>query len=46
MIGTRAASVQKGLTITSPIQLAGLRVWLDASQLGLADGAAVTAWPT
>lgn len=29
----------------SPDDIAGLSVWLDASQLGLADGAAVTSWP-
>jgi len=28
-----------------PTALAGLTVWLDASQLALADGAAVTSWP-
>ena len=28
-----------------PSSLAGLTVWLDASQLGLADGASVTSWP-
>lgn len=29
----------------SPSSLSGLAVWLDASQLGLADGVDVTAWP-
>ena len=29
----------------APDDLAGLAVWLDASQLGLADGAAVSPWP-
>jgi hypothetical protein len=29
----------------SPASLPGLAVWLDAAQLGLADGAAVAAWP-
>jgi hypothetical protein len=29
----------------APDDLAGLVVWLDASQLGLADGAAVNPWP-
>ena len=28
-----------------PVALGGLMVWLDASQLGLADGAAVSPWP-
>jgi hypothetical protein len=28
-----------------PTRIAGLEVWLDASQLALADGAAVTSWP-
>ena len=28
-----------------PTDIAGLAVWLDASQLGLADGAAMTTWP-
>ena len=29
----------------SPPDLTGLKVWLDASQLGLADGVAVSPWP-
>lgn len=29
----------------SPDSITGLDVWLDASQLGLADGATVAAWP-
>jgi hypothetical protein len=29
----------------SPADLAGLTIWLDASQLGLADGAGVSPWP-
>jgi hypothetical protein len=29
----------------APDDLAGLVIWLDASQLGLADGAAVNPWP-
>lgn len=29
----------------APTQIAGLAVWLDASQLALADGAAVSSWP-
>ena len=28
-----------------PSSLAGLTVWVDASQLGLADGAALSSWP-
>ena len=28
-----------------PTDLSGLRIWLDASALGLANGAAVNAWP-
>ena len=28
-----------------PADLTGLVIWLDASQLGLANGAAVTTWP-
>ena len=33
------------LTGFDPASLPGLTVWLDASQLGLADGAAVSPWP-
>ena len=29
----------------APTEIAGLHVWLDADQLGLADGAAVSPWP-
>jgi hypothetical protein len=29
----------------NPKSITGLAVWLDASQLGLADGAAVSSWP-
>lgn len=29
----------------TPGQIAGLKIWLDASQLGLADGAPVSPWP-
>jgi hypothetical protein len=29
----------------SPTDLPGLRVWLDATQLALADGAPVSPWP-
>jgi hypothetical protein len=29
----------------SPSDLSGLAIWFDASQLGLADGAAVSPWP-
>jgi hypothetical protein len=28
-----------------PQSIAGLKVWLDASQLALADGAALASWP-
>jgi hypothetical protein len=42
--GIMASGVQAA-GITSPIEIAGLRVWLDASQLGLADGAGVATWP-
>jgi hypothetical protein len=38
-------STQVWPAVFSPIQLAGLSVWLDASQLVLADGAAVSPWP-
>jgi hypothetical protein len=30
----------------SPSDLSGLAVWLDASQLGLADGATIDTWPS
>lgn len=32
------------IPVTSPADLTGLKVWLDASQLALADGAAVSPW--
>jgi hypothetical protein len=49
-IGSAAASaVYAGTTKVwdafRPTDIAGCVVWLDASQLNLADGAAVTAWP-
>lgn len=31
--------------VWTPDKLPGLTIWLDASQLGLADGAAVSPWP-
>lgn len=33
-----------GSGITSPLQIAGCNLWLDANQLGLSDGTAVTTW--
>lgn len=34
-----------GIVSRSPLPISGLALWLDASQLGLADGAAVSPWP-
>lgn len=47
---TGARVTAAGLTpfakgISSPLQLAGCILWLDASRLALSDGASVSAWP-
>lgn len=49
-VGSQVASaVYAGVTKVwpsfSPLTLPGLNVWLDASQLALADGAGVSPWP-
>ena len=50
-VGTvRAEGVYAGDTLIwpsgfDPTSLTGLMVWLDAAQLGMADGAAVSPWP-
>lgn len=50
--GSAASAVYAGDTLVwsavppfVPSDIAGLEVWLDASQLALADGAPITAWP-
>ena len=37
--------VEGGAPAFSPSSVTGLAIWLDASQLALGDGAAVTSWP-
>jgi hypothetical protein len=41
-VGIKASGVASG--ISSPLQISGTRIWLDASQLALADGANVWPW--
>ncbi len=44
--GTAEVAVNGGSQpIDSPLDIAGCELWLDASQLALADDAAVTTWP-
>jgi hypothetical protein len=47
--GQQASAVYLGSTKVwpqfKPTNLAGCAIWIDASRLGLADGAAVNAWP-